>query len=480
MTSFRPALALATALLAPAPFFAPAAHAQTLSDALAQAYANNPALLAARANLRAVDENVPQALAGWRPTVTVQSTAGVLDGRNRTLGVFQDINPATGQIERVQRGVTSHVERQLMTNSVSVTQPLFRGGRTVAQTRRAENQVLAERARLLGTEQQVMSDSVNAYVAVIRDQELLRLNINNEQVLAEQLRATNERFRVGEITRTDVAQAESRLANARALRSQAEGNLQISRATFQRVIGMMPQRLVAPQPLRAPVQNSQEAGLAAATNNPTVVAALFDEAAGRDAINVQISQLLPQLSVTGQAFRNDNQVSTHTRSTAGQVVAQLTVPIYQGGSEYAAVRQARQQAQQLRSVVEDRRRTATQAAIQAWEQLQSSRAQVDSQRSAIRASEIALDGVQREAIVGSRTTLEVLNQEQELLQNRTNLVQALATVVAQSYTLAGAVGRLTAQDLGLQVDLYDMRAYYNAVRNRWIGLGDYSDVAERR
>ncbi|MCB4825191.1 TolC family outer membrane protein [Roseicella aerolata] len=484
MTSTRTALVLATALLAPAALFAgaPQARAQTLSDALAQAYSYNPALLAARAQLRSVDENVPQALAGWRPTVTITSTAGVVDGRVRSLsGAAPVFDPATGDfLGNRAVGVSNRIERDLYTNSVTITQPLFRGGRTTALTRRAENQVLAQRARLLATEQQVMADAVNAYVSVIRFQEELRLNINNEQVLAEQLRATNERFRVGEITRTDVAQAESRLARARSDRSTAEGNLQVARATFQRVVGMMPQRLVAPQPLRPPVANAQEAGQAAATNNPAVVAALFDEATRRDEIQAQIAQLLPTLGLTGQAFRNDNQTQAHTRLTGAQIIAQLTVPIYQGGAEHAAVRQARQAAQQARHTVEEQRRAATQSATQAWEQLQSTRAQVESQRAAIRAAEIALDGVQREAIVGSRTTLEVLNAEQELLQNRTDLVRALANMVAQSYSLASALGRLTAQDLALPVDLYDMRAYYNAVRNRWVGFGDYSNVAERR
>ncbi|TDH63990.1 secretion protein [Dankookia rubra] len=486
MTPIRPALALATALLAPAILFlgTPRAMAQTLSEAMAQAYASNPSLLAARANLRAVDENVPQALAGWRPTVSVTASAGPLDGRARTLQTFPDPN-GVPSIEnnfspRNQRGVTTHIERQLFTSQVTVTQPIFRGGRTVANTRRAENQVLAQRARLLTQEQQVMSDTVNAFVNVILYQEIVRLRVNNEQVLTEQLRATNERFRVGEITRTDVAQAESRLANARSLRSQAEGQLQITRATYLRVVGTTPSQLVAPQPLRPPVVNAQEAGLAAATNNPAVVAALFDEAAARDAIDVQMSQLYPQVSVQGQAFRSDNSTGNHTRITGAQVLGQVTMPLYQGGSEYSVIRQARQSAQQARQLVDDQRRTVTQQAAQAWEQLQSAKAQVEAQRAAIRASEIALDGVQREAIVGSRTTLEVLNQEQELLGNRTDLVQALATVVSQSYTLAGAVGRLTAQDLGLDVDPYDMRAYYNAVRNRWFGLGDYSNVAEKR
>ncbi len=457
------------------------ARSQSLAEALAQAYSNNPTLLAARAQLRSVDETVPQALAGWRPTVSINSSLGVTDARSRSLQ--QGYDPVERRFffqQPVGAPNTNHIERSTATNQVVITQPVFRGGRTVAGVRRAENQVLAQRARLLLTEQQVLQQTIEAYVNVIRDQELLRLNINNEQVLTEQLRATSERFRVGEITRTDVAQAESRLAAARASRTQSEGNLQISRANFQRLVGYPPQRLIAPQPLRVPVRTAQDAGQTAATNNPSVVAALFEEAGARDNIDIQLSQFLPQLSVTGQAFRNDNQLLPHSRQTGGQLTANLTWQLYQGGAEYALVRQARQQAQQFRQAVDEQRRIATQQAVQAYEQYQSSRAQVDSQRAAIRASEIALDGVQREAIVGSRTTLEVLNQEQELLSNRTNLVQALATAVLQSYNLAAAVGRLTAQDLGLDVEPYDMRAYYNAVRNRWAGLGDYSGVAEPR
>lgn len=466
----RPLLVLTTALLAPSALsgLAPAAWGQSLPDALAQAYSNNPALLAARANLRAVDENVPQALAGWRPTVSISSSAGILDGSAR-------------QRPRGSPGaIYGDADRQVYSNSITVTQPVFRGGRTVAGTRRAENQVLAQRARLLTTEQQVMSDTVSSYVNVIRDQELLRLNINNEQVLTEQLRATNERFRVGEITRTDVAQAESRLAGARSNRAQAEGNLQISRSIFQRLVGLAPQNLVAPQPLRPPVRSAQDAAQTAAQNNPSVVALLFEEAGARDNINLQMATLLPQVNVSSQTFRNDGATTASTRLTGTQLTASLSVPIYQGGAEYALVRQARQSAQQARQQVDDQRRTVGQAATQAWEQLQSSKAQVDSVRAQIRAAEIALDGVQREAIVGSRTTLDVLNAEQELLNARTSLVQALSTVVSQSYALAATIGRLTASDLGLAVEPYDMRAYYNEVRNRWVGLGDYSGVAERR
>jgi outer membrane protein len=446
------------------------AAGQTLQEALALAYANNPTLQAARAQLRAVDENVPQALAGWRPTVQVTGSVGQTTAS--TVGAPQPgNNPRTRQPWR---------SRDPASYQAGVSQPLYRGGRTVAATRRAENQVLAQRARLLATEQQVMLDTVNAYVAVIRDQEEVRLNTNNEQVLTRQLQATNERFRVGEITRTDVAQAESRLAGARAARADAEGRLQTSRATFTRLVGQPPQRLTPPQPLRPPAQTARAAAELASQNNPNVVAALFDEAAARDQIDVQFAALLPQVSLNASTFRNDNQQTDGLRQNATSVTANLTVPLFQGGAEHAAVRQARQQAQQARQVVEDQRRIAAQQATQAFETLMAARAQVESVRAQIRAAEIALDGVQREAVVGSRTTLDVLNAEQELLNARVSLVRALANVVSASHSVASAVGRLTARDLNLPVQIYDMEAYYREVRNRWVGWGDLSDVAVAR
>ncbi len=433
------------------------ATSQTLPEALALAYANNPTLQAARAQLRAVDENVPQALAGWRPTVQVTGSVG------------EASSSGSNQDRRIPR-----TSREPVSTQGSVSQPLYRGGRTTASTSRAENQVLAQRARLLAAEQQVLLDAVNAYVGVIRDQEEVRLNTNNEQVLMRQLQATNERFRVGEITRTDVAQAESRLAGARAARADSEGRLQTSRAVFTRVIGQPPERLTPPQPLRQSVANARDAGSVASQNNPGVVAALFDEAAARDLIDVQFSSLLPQISLNGSIFRNDNASAPDTRQNGSQVTANLTVPIFQGGAEHAAVRQARQTAQQARQVVEEQRRTATQQATQAFENLTALRAQADANRAQIRAAEIALDGVQREAVVGSRTTLDVLNAEQELLNARVALVRALANVITASHNLAAAVGRLTARDLNLQVQIYDMEAYYREVRNRWAGWGDYA------
>ncbi len=466
MTLTRPTLLLTALLLAPPAILASArpAASQSLQDALSLAYSNNPTLQSARAQLRAVDENVPQALAGWRPTVQMTASAG----------------QTTASVNSGDRITQRWKSRDVLSQQASVTQPIYRGGRTTASTRRAENQVLAQRARLIATEQQVLQDTINSYVSVIQQQEEVRLNTNNEQVLSRQLQATNERFRVGEITRTDVAQAESRLAGARAARADSEGRLQQARATFTRLVGQPPERLVAPQPLRVPVANVRDAAATASQNNPNVVAALFDEAAARDLVDVNFSSLMPQVSVTGATFRNDSSATTSdVRTNATQLTANLTVPLFQGGGEHALVRQARQSAQQARQVVEDQRRAAVQQATQAWETLNSARAQVESVRAQIRAAEIALDGVQREAIVGSRTTLDVLNAEQELLNARVSLVRALANVITASHSVASSLGRLTARDLNLPVQAYDMEAYYREVRNRWVGFGDYSNAAER-
>jgi outer membrane protein len=439
------------------------AASQTINEALSTAYSTNPTLQAARARLRATDENVPQALAGWRPTVSANANVGSADGSQRTGYAGPGVDTA-----RTPRG-----------GNFTVSQPLYRGGRTVSGTNRAENQVLADRARLIATEQEVMRNAVTAYVNVLRDAALLRLAQNNERVLARQLQATNDRFRVGEITRTDVAQNEARLASARSEREVAEGNLQNSRANYVRVIGQQPGNLREPLPLSSPVRSRDEAIAMAAQNNPAVIAAAFDERAAIDNVDLIWGELLPLLQLQGQAFNNNDPTLRGGYSRGAQATLNLTVPLYQQGAEYSRVRQAKQQAQQTRAVLDDVRRQAQEAASRAWDDLQSRKATVESTRAAIRANEVALDGVQREALVGSRTTLDVLNQEQELLNSRVNLVRALRDLIVASYELAAATGRLTARDLALQVDLYDAEAYYRSVRNKLFGTSVPGDPLRR-
>ncbi len=447
----------ALALVSAGPAFS---QARTLQDALSEAYANNPTLQSNRALLRATDEGVPQALAGWRPTIALAGSVGYGDGtfRNASRGSFAP--------------TTTRNSRDIFSDQATLTQPLYRGGATRAGTSAADNRVFGQRARLLATEQLVFTNTINAYVGVIQAQQLLQLNINNEQVLARQLQATNDRFRVGEITRTDVAQAEAALAGARATRQTSEGNLQTARATYRQLVGELPDQLVEPQPIKLPIKNQAEVIQLSSANNPNVIAALFDDAAAKDNIDLAFSQLMPQLSLQASAARSDNSSIYGQRSIGGQVLLNASVPIYQGGAEYSKVRQAKQQEQQARKNIEDVRRQSIQQATAAWETLQATRATIDSTRAQIRANRIALEGTQREAIVGSRTTLDVLNAEQTLLNSQVTLVQNLANLVTNSYAVAAAIGRLTARDLNLNVPLYDETAYYNAVRQKLFGVND--------
>jgi outer membrane protein len=337
------------------------------------------------------------------------------------------------------------------------------------------NSVYAERARLIAEEETVFSDTVNAYVTLVEDIQLLALDRANEQVLGDELRAISDRFRVGELTRTDVAQAQAALAAAIATRQTAEGTLQTARATFVRQVGVMPPNdLADPQPLKLPVKSEIEASDLSAQNNPTVIAALFNQAQLRDAVDVAFSALAPNLSVQGTASNSSGTSLARNNTYGGQVVLNFTVPIYQGGAEYAAIRQARQNYLQAVRQTEDARRAAREQAVQAWDTLVAARASIASSRIAVRASQIALEGVEREALVGSATTQDVLIQQQNLLSAQITLVQNITSVVTASYGVISAIGRLTAKDLGLNVPLYDETAYYNAVRDRLWGTGDHA------
>ncbi len=435
----------------------------TLMDALGVAYETNPQLTGERAHLRSTDENVPTALAGWRPTITVNGAYGAAVGH--ILSIFPNGRTTQQFFEK-----TNRTQRTI---STTVTQYLYRGGKTTAQTHQAVNQVYAERARLIAEEETVFTDTINAYVTYIEDQELLALDRENEQVLGDELRAVNDRFRVGELTRTDVAQAEAALAQAIAQRQTAEGNLQTASATFVREVGVAPPRdLADPQPLRLPVSSEADAAELAVRNNPNVIAARFNQAAQLDAVDVAFAALGPQLSLQGQAFYENGTSIAHDENYGEMGLIQLTFPLYQGGAEYAAVRQARQNYQQAVRQTEDARRAAREQAVQAWDTLIAAKAAIASSHIAVRSAQVAVEGTEREALVGSATTQDVLIQQQNLLSAQITLVQNVTSLVNASYSVASAIGRLTARDLGLQVPLYDETAYYNAVRDRLWGTGD--------
>ncbi len=435
------------------------ASAQTLTESFAYAYNNNPQLLAQRANLRATDEGVPQALANWRPTVTFTGSAGREDGFSHT--------PSAAFSRNVH---SVFVPRSI---DLQITQPIYRGGRTEAATRQAINTVEATRAQTLGVETTVFQAVAQAYLDVVRDQTLVEVSRNNEAVLRKQLDATRDRFRVGEVTRTDVAQAESSLAQATAQRITAEGTLESSRANFARAVGHPPGRLIMPRERPVLPATREEALSLAIGDNPNVIAASFTELAARDNVDLVRGQLLPQVSIVGDLNRSTAPSFTQsgTRLDAATVTARVTMPLYEGGAIYSQTRAAQQTVGQRRSQVDDARRQAVQTATQAWETLQANRAAIASFGTAVRAAQIALEGTQQEALVGSRTVLDVLIAEQQLFTTQSQLVGAQHDAALQEFVLAAATGRLIAPELKLPVQLYDMERHYKSVKDKWLGFG---------
>ena len=442
---------MAAAALAAAP-----ASAQTLTEAFAYTYNNNPQILAQRALLRATDEQVPQALANWRPTVTLTGTAGFERAGIAARGSstqFSSFEPRAADLR--------------------ITQPLYRGGRTEAQTRQAINTVQSTRAQTLGVETQVFQSVAQTYLDVVRDQTLVEVNRSNEQVLRRQLEATQDRFRVGEVTRTDVAQAESQLAQATAQRINAEGQLEVSRANYARAVGHPPGRLVQPRERPVLPATRDEALTLAANNNPNVISAMFTELAARDNIDLVRGQLLPTINLVGDLSRSfaPSVALQTTRQDTASAVLQLTMPLYEGGAIWSQTRAAEQTVGQRRSQLDDARRLAVQQATQAWETLQSARAAITSFGAAVRAAQIALEGIQQEALVGSRTVLDVLISEQQLFTTQSQLVGAQHDAALAEFNLAAATGRLIAPELRLPVQLYDMERHYRAVKDKWLGFG---------
>jgi outer membrane protein len=441
------------------------AQAQTLTEALAEAYNNNPQILAQRALLRATDEQVPQALSFWRPTVNFTGQIGMATASLEAKPTDSELG--AGITRSVRHAITRPDALTLQLN-----QSIYRGGRTEAQTRQAINTVESTRAQTLAVETTVFQSVAQAYLDVVRDQALVEVDRNNVEVLRKQLEATQDRFRVGEVTRTDVAQAEAALAQAQGTLVTQQGLLEISRAEYVRAVGHPPGRLLLPRERPVLPATREEALTLAANNNFNVISATFAELAARDNIDVVRGQLLPQISVVGNLSRSYDQSLNFkgTLANSAQVTAQLTMPLYEGGAIYSQTRQAEQTVGQRRSQVDDARRASVQTASQFWSTLQAARASISSFAAAVRAAQIALEGTQQEALVGTRTVLDVLIQNQTLLQTQSQLVTAQHDAALAEYNLAASVGRLIAPELKLPVRLYDMERHYKEVKDKWIGF----------
>ncbi len=431
----------------------PAKAAETLEAALARAYSANPTLNAQRAALRATNENVPQALSGYRPRITGTADLGAQN--------IDSFTPGRGnsRFNGYPRGV-----------GVQVDQTLWNAWRTGNAVSQAESLVLAGRQQLRVAEQTVLLDAATAYMNVLRDTAILNLNNNNVEVLQEQLRQTRDRFSVGEVTRTDVAQSEARLAGAQSQAAAAQANLKASLGRYRQIVGVQPRRLQPAKPVeRVLPRGLEDAARIAQAQHPAILAALHNVDAADIAVKVAEAELLPTLGVTASvAQRYDVQTQDDRRTTAS-VVGRLTVPIYEGGQVYARTRQAKEVAGQRRLEADITREQVRAQVVAAWSALEASRAQIAAAQAQVAAAETALSGVREEAKVGQRTTLDVLNAQQELLVARSTLISAQRDRVVASFTLLGAIGRLNAETLGLKVERHDPNRHYEQVRDKWIG-----------
>lgn len=437
------------------------AMADTIEAALIRAYQNNPQLNAQRASVRATDENVPQALSGYRPKVAVTASAGTQ---------FTDTQTNT-QVGGTLSQVGLHGVNAPRSVGATISQTLFNGGQTGNRTRAAESQVSAAREGLRVLEQTVLFAAATIYMDYLRDYAIVEVQRSNVRVLEQTLKQTRDRFNVGEVTRTDVAQSEAQLAAGRTQLLTAESTLTTTRANFRRIIGNDPSNL-APG---SPVDRFLPTTLAAAVDrglleNPNVTSAMYGIDVSFLQVKVNEGALFPTVTLQGSVQQSYESTMATYRAFGASAVAQVSVPVYQGGAEYALIRQSKETLAQQRLNLEQVRDQTRATVAQAWGQLVAGKAQVSSAQSQVTASEIALNGVREEARVGQRTTLDVLNAQQALVNARVALVTAQHDRVVASYSVLNSIGRLSPSVLNLATNVYDPSVHYHQVRDSWFGV----------
>ncbi|MEN3930725.1 TolC family outer membrane protein [Microvirga sp. W0021] len=429
--------------------------AETINGALVKAYQSNPDLNAQRAGLRATDENVARAKAGYRPSINATASVG------RSFTNYK------------RPGLDSSTDTYLSGRSIGleIDQTIFDGFKTYNSVKQAESQVLSTRESLRNEEQTTLFNAAQAYMNVLRDTAILNLNRNNVEVLQEQLRQTTDRFNVGEVTRTDVAQAEASLAGARSQVSAAEANLSSSLATYRQVIGEEPRKLAPGRPLDKLLPKRSDAALnIALQEHPAIVAAMHAVDASELQVKVAEADFLPTLGVSGTVRDYRSNTYVGDKGLNASIVAQLKVPIYQGGATSASTRQAKETVGQIRLQADSIRDQVRAAVISAWGQLEAAKAQITAYQAQVNANEVALNGVREEARVGQRTTLDVLNAQQTLLNSRVLLITAQRDRIVASYAVVQAMGRLTARYLALDVAHYDPSVHYDQIKDSWGGI----------
>lgn len=443
------------------------AHAETLNEALAAAYANNPIIAGERAQARAVDEELPEAQSGFRPSVTANADygisslrTGVADFRNADGSAPSDFQILANKRQMQRNDGTTHPGGV----SIVLSQPIFNGFQTLSAVRQAEANIGASRARLHDTEQSLLFDSARAYTDVVRDGTVVRLRENNLKVLSSELQATRERFAAGAMTRTDVSQALARRAGALAELDRAKADLRASLAEYERMIGHPAENLKDPRPLGAELPATLDEALAIAdAESPEVNEATFLEEASEHEITFIEGEYLPhvRLDATHQERFETNPWVDQQQSQS--IIARMSMPLYSSGDIEARVRQAKHRRHSRLQAIEEARQQSRARTIAAWAQLNASRGQYEAVSQQVRASEDALNGVREEQAAGQRTLLDVLDAERELVEAEVAQAHARRDLVLVSYNVLGAIGRLTARQLNLDVALYDAEQHTRVV-----------------
>ena len=446
MKMLRITTILALALVSPA-------SADTIAEAMAKAYANNPDLNAARAGLRAVDESVTIAKSGYRPQVSAVATG--------TQTRFDsDLQTRPRDFHQGSAGLT-------------ITQQIFDGFQTLNDVRASESTVLSNRESLKANEISILLSAAESYANIVRDQQVVGIRRQNLAFLKEQLKAANARLTVGEGTRTDVSQAEAELASAKALLATAVSQLKQSEAVYVQIVGGAPRDIKAATPAKTGMPRTLDQAVAAAIrDNPQIIAALYAVDAAGYRVKQAEGTMLPGVTIQGSVSRNtgDSFNNGGVDNTSGSITARLQVPIYQGGAEYGQVRQAKERAGQQSIAVDSVRLDVQKTVVSAYAQLDAARASITANKEQIRAANQALAGVIEERKVGQRTTLDVLDAQQSVLIARESLAASQRNAVVASYSLLASMGALTVRGQNLNVAEYRPEKHYEAVKNKWFGL----------
>jgi TolC family type I secretion outer membrane protein len=420
----------------------------SLNDALIAAYKNNPDIAEAISNLEATNELSPQALSEWLPSASVDMDYG----RQRS---------QFGSSPRKYSNVNSKV--------LNAEQPIFKGT-LGANSDHAENLIYAQRAIFQQVEQQVLLDTITAYSNLVADNQNYGLAKKKVEVLSKQLEETEARFNVGELTKTDTSQATARLASAFAEQSAAESRLVASKAEFERLTGISAVAVEAPKVMPVLPESYDEALKQALKNNPKILASRYDEMAKENEVDLNIGELLPKVSVKGSASRQQDNSFSGSDFNEDSITLNLNIPLYQGGAEYSAVREAKKKLSAAKSALMAANNQVRQESRTSWQAIKVADTNINANQQAVKAAEVALEGVRAENEQGLRTIIDVLDAEQELYTTKTALEVAKRDRIIAYYTMLSKLGLLTAQNLGLKTDIYDADGALSQVKYKFIGF----------